>query len=193
MSSSTSQAQDQKSIKIHEVFLSFRGEDTRESFSKLLFDSLLKGRIHVFMDDHSLKRGDHISRTLLRAIEQSQISIIVFSRNYGNSGWCLDELVKIMECHRTMGQIVLPVFYDVDAFEVLHQTGEFGKAFQSLLNKTSEEEDVSLKWRDALCDAAAANLPGFVVQNIRYEQCYLLLLFPKLTNLYYLLKKCTLN
>jgi len=86
-----------------------------------------------------------------------------------------------------MGQIFLPVFYDVDAFKVRHQTGEFGKAFQSLLNKTSEEEDASLKWRDTLFDAA--NLLGFVVRNTRkstnrYEQCYLLLLFSKSTNLY---------
>jgi len=171
----TGQAQDEKSRKIYEVFLSFRGEDTRESFTKLLFDFLRMARIHVFMDDHSIQRGDHISTSLLRAIKQSQISIIVFSRNYANSRWCLDELVKIMECHRTIGQIVLPVFYDVDAFDVLHQTGEFGKSFQSLLSRTSEEEDASLKWRDTLCDAA--NLPGFVVQNIRYEQCYLFFFF----------------
>ncbi|MCI88748.1 TMV resistance protein N-like, partial [Trifolium medium] len=65
--------------------------------------------------------------------------------------------VKIMECWRTIGQMVLPVFYGVDPSEVRHQTGEFGKAFQSLLNRISqeEEEDKSLKWRGALIEAAA--------------------------------------
>jgi len=38
-----------------------------------------------------------------------------------------------MKCHRTIRQIVLPVFYDVDPSEVRHQKGKFGKAFQSLL------------------------------------------------------------
>ncbi|MCI40243.1 TMV resistance protein N-like, partial [Trifolium medium] len=69
------------------------------------------------MDDDSLQRGERISASLNRAIEESQIAVIVFSRNYGDSRWCLDELVKIMECHRTIGQVVLPVFYDVDPSE----------------------------------------------------------------------------
>ncbi|MCI80823.1 TIR-NBS-LRR RCT1 resistance protein, partial [Trifolium medium] len=41
---------------------------------------------------------------------------------------------------------------------------EFGKAFQNLLSRASSiEEDVSLKWRDALREAAG--LAGFVVLN----------------------------
>ncbi|WJX70671.1 hypothetical protein P8452_54750 [Trifolium repens] len=72
-----------------------------------------------------------------------------------------------MECHRTIGLIVLPVFYDVDPSEVRHQTGEVGKAFQRLLSRISNKKDVSLKWRDALCEAAA--LTGFVVLNSRNE------------------------
>jgi len=42
-----------------------------------------------------------------------------------------------------MGQIVLPVFYDVDPSEVRHQKGEFGNAFQNLLNKMSKEFEKS--------------------------------------------------
>jgi hypothetical protein len=57
------------------------------------------------------------------------------------------------------------VFYDVDPSEVRHQTGEVGKAFQRLLSRISNKKDVSLKWRDALCEAAA--LTGFVVLNSR--------------------------
>ncbi|XP_027187598.1 disease resistance protein RUN1-like [Cicer arietinum] len=154
--------------KIYEVFLSFRGEDTRASFTSYLYDFLQNDGVNVFMDDHSLQRGDHISTSLLHAIELSQISIIVFSINYADSRWCMDELVKIMECRRTIGQVVLPVFYNVDPSEVRHQTGEFGKAFQSMLNKTSEEEDKLLKWRDALRDAAS--LAGFVVLNSKNER-----------------------
>jgi hypothetical protein len=150
----------------HEVFLSFRGQDTRASFISHLYASLRNDGIIVFIDDHSLQTGDCISTSLLEAIKETQIDVVVFSRNYADSRWCLDELAKIMECRRTTGKVVFPVFYDVDPSEVRHQTGEFGKAFQSLLNRVSkEEEDKSLKWRDALREAAS--LAGIVVLNSR--------------------------
>ncbi|PNX59225.1 disease resistance protein (TIR-NBS-LRR class) [Trifolium pratense] len=47
-----------------------------------------------------------------------------------------------------MGQIVLPVFYDVDPAEVRHQKDMFGKAFQNLLNRISKEEDESLSKKE---------------------------------------------
>jgi len=112
------------------------------------------------------KRGDHISKSLLQEIEKSQIAVIVFSINYANSQWCLNELVKIMECHKTIGQVVLPIFYNVDPSEVRHQKGEFGKAFQSLLNKISNEFfNLEPCWRAALREAA--DLAGFIFLNSR--------------------------
>ncbi|GAU29185.1 hypothetical protein TSUD_276040 [Trifolium subterraneum] len=168
-------------LKIHEVFLSFRGEDTRLSFTSHLYASLQNAGIKIFRDDNSLRRGDHISKSLLRAIEESQIALIVFSKSYANSQWCLQELEKIMECNKTIGQVVLPVFYGVDPSEVRYQTGEFGKGFQNLLNRNiSKEKEKSfseveatksmkskLRWENAL--AEAAGLAGFVVLNSRNE------------------------
>nr|WIL59991.1 nodulation protein [Melilotus officinalis] len=172
----------------YDVFLSFRGEDTRASFTSHLYYSLQNNGFNVFQDDHSLQRGDLISESLLEAIQDSIISIIIFSKNYADSRWCLQELIQIMECHRTIGQVVLPVFYDVDPSEVRRQTGEFGKSFQNLLNRTPPEEELLLnwgndftwndaihavnkdtvqKWRDALHEAAG--LAGFVVLNSRNE------------------------
>jgi len=150
----------------HDVFLSFRGEDTRASFLSHLSASLQNSGIIAFIDDHSLQRGDTISISLKQAIEESRISVIVFSRNYADSTWCLQELLKIMECHRTVGQVVLPVFYGVDPSEVRSQTGEFGKSFHNLLNRNLKaEESMVLKWREALHEAAG--LAGFVVLNSR--------------------------
>ncbi|CAI8594231.1 unnamed protein product [Vicia faba] len=155
-------------IRSYEVFLSFRGLDTRASFTSHLHASLQNDGISVFMDDDSLQRGDHISTSLVKAIEDSRVSVIVFSTNYADSRWCLDELVKIMECRRTIGQVVLPVFYGVDPSEVRHQTGQFGQAFQTLLNRMNQEHSLSQKWRDALLEAAG--LAGFVVLNSRNER-----------------------
>lgn len=91
----------------------------------------------------------------------------------------MDELLEIMECHKTIGQVVLPVFYNVDPSEVRHQIGEFGIAFQNLLTKISKREHklrlenknykLQLRqyfeqaWRLALREAAG--LVGFVVLN----------------------------
>ncbi|XP_027907249.1 disease resistance protein RPS6-like isoform X2 [Vigna unguiculata] len=138
-----------------EVFLSFRGEDTRASFTSHLYAALQNAGIIVFKDDESLPRGKQISSSLRLAIENSPISIVVFSKNYAESWWCLKELEKIMECHRTTGQVVIPVFYDVDPSEVRHQRGDFGKAFQRLLSKISKEEEEKVldwkqRWRKAL-------------------------------------------
>ncbi|KAG2380779.1 TMV resistance protein [Vigna angularis] len=133
-----------------EVFLSFRGEDTRASFTSHLYTALQNAGILVFKDDESLPRGKQISPSLRLAIEESRISIVVFSKNYAESFWCLKELEKIMECHRTIGNVVIPVFYDVDSSEVRHQRGDFGKAFQHLLSKFSKEEEKKvLDWKQS--------------------------------------------
>ncbi|XP_057458684.1 disease resistance protein RPV1-like [Lotus japonicus] len=154
--------------RIHDVFLSFRGEDTRASFTSHLYAALQNAGVTVFRDDDSLPRGNQISISLLQAIQDSQISVIVFSENYADSRWCMEELVKIMECHTTIGQVVLPVFYGVDPSQVRSQTGEFGKKFQDLINRTMLQLDNPVpRWREALREAGG--IAGFVVLNSRNE------------------------
>ncbi|XP_059455267.1 disease resistance protein RUN1-like [Corylus avellana] len=101
------------SIPRWDVFLSFRGKDTRKNFTAHLYAALRREGIHTFMDD-KLRTGEEISPALVKAIEESEISIIVLSKNYTSSRWCLDELMKILECRKTRRQKVLPLFYDVD-------------------------------------------------------------------------------
>ncbi|KAL3027329.1 hypothetical protein AAZX31_03G046300 [Glycine max] len=149
----------------YDVFLSFRGEDTRASFTSHLYTALHNAGVFVFKDDETLSRGNKISPSLQLAIEESRVSVVVFSRNYAESRWCLKELEKIMECHRTTGQVVVPVFYDVDPSEVRHQTGHFGKAFRNLENRLLkvEEEELQRWWKTL---AEAAGISGLsVVRN----------------------------
>ncbi|KAM7462111.1 hypothetical protein LguiA_030232 [Lonicera macranthoides] len=123
----------------YDVFLSFRGEDTRKNFTDHLYDALTRAGIRTFRDDDQLPRGKHIPFQLMKAIEESRISIIVFSKNYASSSWCLDELVKVLECKNTRGQLVLPVFYDVDPSDVRKQTGKFAEAFAGYEEKKKVE------------------------------------------------------
>ncbi|XP_076881172.1 TMV resistance protein N-like [Bidens hawaiensis] len=147
----------------YDVFLSFRGEDTRNNFVGHLYEALNQAGIYTFKDDENLQRGKPISPELLKAIEESMVSVVVFSKNYANSCWCLDELVKIIECQDSMGQRVLPVFYDVEPRDVRGQKRSFQTAFlEHEVNFVDDVEKVN-RWRDAL--KTAANLSGWDVSR----------------------------
>ncbi|PRQ59141.1 putative TIR domain-containing protein [Rosa chinensis] len=115
----------------------------------------------VFLDDNELRRGENITVELARAIQGSRISVIVFSRWYADSSWCLEELVKIMECRSTLGQIVFPVFFDVDPSDVRKQSGTFAEALDQK-HKDIDEDKVQ-SWKAALTEAA--DLSGWNLQN----------------------------
>ncbi|PWA63895.1 toll/interleukin-1 receptor (TIR) domain-containing protein [Artemisia annua] len=113
------------------------------------------------VDDITLPRGESVGQAVLEAIEESHIAVIVFSKNYADSSWCLDELLHIMKCRAENGQIVILVFYDVDPSDVRKQKGESGKAFakQEAENVTKAES-----WRKALVDAS--NISGWEPKKI---------------------------
>ena len=137
-----------------DVFLSFRGEDTRLGFVSHLYNALCQRGIKTFIDNN-LQRGEEISIGLLKVIESSRISILVFSENYASSKWCLDELAKIVECKKK-DQLVLPVFYNIDPSEVRNQKGKFGEALSKHEEKLKDYKVQS--WREALFEVA--NISG---------------------------------
>ncbi|KAI5311985.1 hypothetical protein L3X38_041158 [Prunus dulcis] len=139
----------------HDVFFSFRGEDTRSGFLSHLYHELQHGQaIKTFKDDHDLEIGATISPELLTAIEQSHLAIIVLSPNYASSTWCLDELSKILECMQDTKRI-LPIFYHVDPSDVRNQRGSFAEAFTK-----HEEKFRVVNWRRATL-RKVANLFGW--------------------------------
>jgi len=147
----------------YDVFVSFRGEDTRNSFTDHLFGALHKKGIVTFRDDTKLKKGEHISSKLLQAIEGSRILIVVISRNYASSTWCLQELANIADCIHVQGQTVLPIFYDVSPSEVRKQTGDYGKAFREHEERFKGNLEKVQRWRGAL--AQVAELSGWDVRD----------------------------
>ena len=112
----------------YDVFVSFRGSDVRKGFLSHLNEALSLNQIASFVDDN-IPKGHQISDVLLRAIEVSSIYLIIFSKNYASSGWCLLELVKIAECSKKYGRMVVPIFYEVDPSDVRHQRGSYEEAF----------------------------------------------------------------
>uniref|UniRef100_A0A6N2LVF1 TIR domain-containing protein n=1 Tax=Salix viminalis TaxID=40686 RepID=A0A6N2LVF1_SALVM len=146
----------------YDVFLSFRGEDNRRTFTGHLYTALVQAGVHTFLDENEIPRGEEISKHLLKAIQESKISIVIFSKGYASTRWCLNELVEILECkNRKTGQIVLPIFYDIDPSDVRKQTGSFAKAFDK--HEECFKEKVK-EWRKALEEAG--NLSGWNLNDM---------------------------
>ncbi|XP_037494422.1 LOW QUALITY PROTEIN: disease resistance protein RPV1 [Jatropha curcas] len=142
----------------YDVFLSFRGE-VRHEFVSNLYNALTEKGIRTYKDDRSLDKGKIITPALLKAIQESRFCVVVLSKNYGSSSFCLDELVKITERipdsetdaqKYTMKCTVLPIFYNVDPSDVRKQTGEFGKKFAKSKSKYAEKVE---GWKLALIKA----------------------------------------
>ncbi|XP_054780010.1 disease resistance protein RPV1-like [Prosopis cineraria] len=139
--------------KKYDVFLSFRGEDTRKTFTSHLHTALCQRGIRTYID-YELPKGDDISQALIRAIEDSSISLVIFSENYASSKWCLNELVKILECKEIQGQLVIPIFYQVDPSHVRNQTGTYQEAFAN--HSTQNPSEKVNKWKRALFETASS-------------------------------------
>ncbi|XP_028796186.1 disease resistance-like protein DSC1, partial [Neltuma alba] len=108
--------------------------------------------IEVYVDE-TAERGDTISPALSEAIERSRIALVIFSENYASSRWCLEELVKIMQCRQDHSQIVIPVFYDIDPSNVRRQKGSYEGAFVQHRNCRVDSRKLQ-DWRSVLKETA---------------------------------------
>jgi hypothetical protein len=145
---------------LYDVFPSFSGEDVRVTFLSHFLKELDRKLISVFKDN-DIQRSQSLDPELKLAIRDSRIAIVVFSKNYAASSWCLDELLEIVKCKEEFGQIVIPVFYGLDPCHVRKQSGEFGIVFENTCQTKTDDE--IQKWRRALTDVA--NILGFHSSN----------------------------
>ncbi|KAL9685589.1 hypothetical protein QQ045_023040 [Rhodiola kirilowii] len=150
---------------IHQVFLSFRGEDVRNGFVGHLFNGLRREGFRVFMDNDGLEHGMDIQIKLLEAIEQSKVSIVTLSPRYADSRWCLDELTRIIKLNASPDRFVLPVFLDMEPTDVRHQTGLYGTYFEAHVKRLQGEMDRVDSWRWALKEVAALKGPSLKDAN----------------------------
>ncbi|RDY01144.1 TMV resistance protein N, partial [Mucuna pruriens] len=126
----------------YDAFISFRGDDTRVNFTSHLYDALCQKGVNTFIDYKELKRGEKISPSLSRAIQDSRISVVILSKTYASSTCCLDELLKILECKGSKGQLVRE-----------HQ-GSYEVALAKHEDKFRDDMEKVKRWRAALCEVA---------------------------------------
>ncbi|XP_052622781.1 disease resistance protein RPV1 [Lactuca sativa] len=147
----------------YDVFLSFRGVDTRHGFTNHLYNTLMHANITTFLDDEEIETGEDLKPELESAIKSSRASVIVLSKNYATSTWCLDELVLILEQRMKSNHVVIPIFYHVEPTHVRKQTGSFGDAMEKHRQRMEAETDANKrsklaqkmeKWNKALIEVA---------------------------------------
>ena len=155
----------------YDVFLSFRGEDTRNNFTDHLYAALQRKGIFTFRDEEELERGESISLALLKAIEESRFAIIILSKNYVSSSWCMEELAKIVRCRKEIGLTILPIFYYVSPSDVRKQAKTiYSRNFwDTKSNEVKSWEDTleackrNETWEDALREVT--NLSGWHLRD----------------------------
>ncbi|OAP04719.1 hypothetical protein AXX17_AT3G27460 [Arabidopsis thaliana] len=144
----------------HQVFPSFHGGDVRKTFLSHVLEAFRGKGIDPFIDN-SIERSKSIGPELVEAIRGSRIAIVLLSRNYASSSWCMNELVEIMKCKEDLGQIVITIFYEVDPTHIKKQTGDFGKVFKETCKGKTKEE--IKRWRKAL--EGVATIAGYHSSN----------------------------
>ncbi|AEE35388.1 Disease resistance protein (TIR-NBS class) [Arabidopsis thaliana] len=136
-----------------DVFLSFRGKDTRKNFVSFLYKALVSKGIRTFKDDEELERGRPIPPELRQAIKGSRIAVVVVSVTYPASSWCLEELREILKLEKLGLLTVIPIFYEINPSDVRRQSGVVSKQFKKHEKRQSRERVKS--WREALTKLAS--------------------------------------
>nr|GEY26858.1 Toll/interleukin-1 receptor (TIR) domain-containing protein [Tanacetum cinerariifolium] len=99
---------------------------------------------------YQLHEQKHGLLRMLGSIDCDVTSSFCFSKTYASSSWCLDELVKIIECQKKIPeQTAYPVFFDVEPTHVRNQNGPVGEAFSKHQN-----HEAAGKWRHAMKELA---------------------------------------
>ncbi|XP_039164704.1 disease resistance protein RUN1 [Eucalyptus grandis] len=126
----------------YDVFLSFRGRDTRDNFTDCLYHRLRLIGLHVFLDNEELRVGTEIDGELSKALDKSRIYIPIFSQNYATSSWCLREVAHMEKCTSKSNRKkeILPIFYDVDPDDVKLNTELYKNAMPKHEEKFGVDE-----------------------------------------------------
>jgi hypothetical protein len=140
---------------LYDVFLSFRGEDTRHGFTGNLWKALNDHGVRTFMDDEELRKGDEITKSLLQAIEDSKIAIVVLSKNYATSSFCLEELSKILDSMKDKAdRFFMPIFYKVDPSDIRKLQKSYGEAMAKHMANSNSNPNID-KWKASLNQVAS--------------------------------------
>lgn len=144
-----------------QVFISFSGKDLRHNFISHLEGAFKLADINYYIDYK--ETPSESQNVFFKRIQQSQIALPIFSSQYAESKWCLNELAEVMKQAKQGNLRVIPIFFNVTPKDVGSPYGSFGcKVYVE-----SQHNPSSLPiWTKAL-KSAAGNI-GLLLKNYRY-------------------------
>ncbi|CAE6186736.1 unnamed protein product [Arabidopsis arenosa] len=115
-----------------QVFINHGGNDLSDYFVRELATALRDQGFNVFIgsDERGARRG---IKYIFRAIESSDVALVIFSDMYAASEWCLHEAVRIYDRHREGKLVLVPIYYRVSKEDVNMFQGRFGECFVKTL------------------------------------------------------------
>jgi hypothetical protein len=115
------------------VFINHRGPDAKLTHASLIYHSLRHCGLRVFLDAKELRMGGSTLYDAIRlsgAISSASVHIVIFSKNYAESRWCLDELCWILRSVQERTATIVPMFCDVEPKNLRDITrGPYAEAF----------------------------------------------------------------
>ncbi|CAN1235617.1 Disease resistance protein RUN1 [Linum perenne] len=149
----------------YDVFLCFRGDDTRFGFTSHLMKAMSNKQIKTFIDN-KLEKTESIDE-LISILQRSALSVVVFSEKFADSIWCLEEVVTIARRMVEFGHRVLPVFWKVDPSDVTDDSGSYATTIDREYKGRSTYSEDKKRWMDAF--KAVANCAGHTSQDTKIE------------------------
>jgi len=149
----------------YDVLINFSGEDIQRKFVSHLDSVLSAAGFSTFLHHENAVKPTHIQEPILNLC---CVAIVVFTKTYSQSVWCLHQLQQIIKWRETYCRHVLPVYYEIEPSDVRFQKGNFGKAFKETAEQAfsgEELEDGMSRWSHAL--TKAANFFGWDESNYR--------------------------
>eukprot|EP00253_Pinus_taeda_P030631 PITA_30631 len=175
--SSASTSQGNTNSYVYQVFLNHRGPDVKEGLATHIYNGLKKLGLSVFLDQPELQRGEELKPQIEGAIRTASVHVAIFSPNYAQSSWCLDELVLMREQMLKSGSTIIPVFYKVEPADLRHTRGGdrvYARHLAALGKKRTfdgqprYDPNTIEEWRNAL--SAVADIVGFELKDKEESQ-----------------------
>ncbi|KAG0565429.1 hypothetical protein KC19_8G190000 [Ceratodon purpureus] len=147
----------------YDVFINHRGPDVKKTFVAHLNAALRRDGFRPFLDAKDIGQGRHVFKSIDKALKGAGVHVAVFSKRYAESKYCLNELCDMLRS----GQVILPVFYGVNAEDLRWiENGPFKKGFEKHVKRGRTEE--TGKWKEAL--RKVADHRGFRLDEVNGDE-----------------------